>query len=193
MPGLLSGNSVIRPGTCFARAAWRTSTLTAPICRGSSTRLCYQSREFIDCSKGVVAVLDAAWTGAQDLRDGLLRVNWLARRALFDFTAIEIVQATDEDVERFAVQAGNDADPLRRPLFASMRCVVNPACGLSENTLRVLESVFGSVERPDEKVEDDGVQTSAAGLARSRSAPGRLADFEGHIDERAISGHAGDD
>jgi hypothetical protein len=109
-------------------------------------RLCYQSREFIDCSKGVVAVLDAAWTGAQDWQDGLLRVNWLARRALFDFTAIEIVQATDEDVERFAVQAGNDADPLRRPLFAAMRCVVNPACGLSENTLRVLESTFGQVQ-----------------------------------------------
>jgi hypothetical protein len=109
-------------------------------------RLCYQSREFIDCPKGVVAVLDSGWTDAQDLQDGLLRVNWLARRALFDFTAVEIVQATDEDVERFAVQVGNDADPLRRPLFASMRCVVNPACGLSENTLRILENTFGRVE-----------------------------------------------
>jgi hypothetical protein len=109
-------------------------------------RLCYQSREFIECPQGVAAVLDAAWTGTQDLRDGVLRVNWLARRALFDFTVVEIVQATDEDVERFAVQVGNDADLLRRPLYAAMRCIVNPACGLAENTLRILRSTFGSVE-----------------------------------------------
>jgi hypothetical protein len=148
-------------------------------------RLCYQSREFIDCSKGVVAVLDAAWTGAQDLRDGLLRVNWLARRALFDFTAVEIVQATDEDVERFAVQAGNDADPLRRPLFASMRCVVSPACGLSENTLRILENTFGRVETLESARDygsaagsrGDGELGSMGGLHLPPDAHGQMASL----------------
>jgi hypothetical protein len=110
-------------------------------------RLCRQSREFIDCPQGVVAVLDSAWTDAQAQSDGLLRVNWLARRALFDFDRVEIVRAADEDVERFAVQVGNDTDPLRSPRYAEMGCAVGPACGLSENTLRVLESTFGQVRQ----------------------------------------------
>ncbi len=109
-------------------------------------RVCHQSQEFIDCPRGIVAVLDAAWRGAQAQRGGLLWVNWQARRALFDFDRVEIIRATDEDVERFAMQAGNDTDPFRRPRYAQMHCVVNPACGLSENTLRILESTFGRVE-----------------------------------------------
>jgi hypothetical protein len=110
-------------------------------------RLCRQSREFIDCPQGVVAVLDAGWADAQAQQDGLLRVNWLARRALFDFDQVEIIRAADKDVERFAVQVGNDTDPLRSPRYAEMGCAVGPACGLSENTLRVLESTFGQVQR----------------------------------------------
>jgi hypothetical protein len=109
-------------------------------------RACYQSREFIDCPQDVVAVLDAAWQGMQGRRGGLLCVNWLARRALFDFDRVEIVRATDKDVEHFAMQVGNDTDPFRKPRYVGMRCSVDPACGLSENTLRVLESTFGRVE-----------------------------------------------
>ncbi len=109
-------------------------------------RACCQSREFIDCPQDMVAVLDAAWQGAQGRRGGSLHVNWLARRALFDFDRVEIVHATDEDVERFAVQVGNDTDLLRKPRYAEMSCVVRATCGLSENTLRVLESTFGRVE-----------------------------------------------
>ncbi len=109
-------------------------------------RVCHQSREFIDCPQGVVAVLDAAWQGVQGRRGGLLRINWLARRALFDFDRVEIVQASDEDVERFAVQVGNDTDPFRKSCYAQMRCAVAPACGLSDNTLRILENTFGQVE-----------------------------------------------
>ncbi len=109
-------------------------------------RACCQSREFIPYPREMIAVLDTSWNHAQDLHDGLLRVNWLARRALFDFDRVEIVRATDKDVEHFAIQVGNDTDPLRSSRYAAMRCVVNPACGLSENTLRVLENTFGQIE-----------------------------------------------
>ncbi len=115
-------------------------------------RLCYQSREAIDCPQGAVAVLDAGWNGEQDLRGGLLQVNWLARRALFDFDWVEVAQATDEDVERFAAQVGNDTDPFRRLRYMEMYCLVDPACDLSENTLRVLESTFGPVELTAKRV-----------------------------------------
>jgi len=109
-------------------------------------RACHQSREFIDCPRGVVAVLDAAWRGAQERQGGFLRVNWLARRALFDFDRVEIIRATDEDVERFAVQVGNDTDPFRKPRYAQMRCSLAPNCHPAENTLRILESLFGQVD-----------------------------------------------
>jgi hypothetical protein len=109
-------------------------------------RACCQSREFIPYPQEMIAVLDTTWQGAQSEQGGLLRVNWLARRALFDFDRVEIIRATDKDVEHFAMQVGNDTDPLRKPRYATMRCAVNPRCGLSENTLRILENTFGRVE-----------------------------------------------
>jgi hypothetical protein len=80
-------------------------------------------------------------------KEGLVRVNWLVRRELFDFDRVEIIQATDEDVERFAVQVGNDTDPVRQPHYPQMRCLVAPQCRLSENTLRILRQTFDVVER----------------------------------------------
>ena len=95
----------------------------------------------------MVAVLDAGLGGEPLPRNGTICINWLARRELFDFHSVEIVRATDEDVERFAVQAGNDTDLARRPRFKQMRCVVAPTCALSENTLRILGRIFGEVVR----------------------------------------------
>ena len=45
---------------------------------------------------------------------GHLRVNWLTYFQPFDFVQVEIHNASDEDVERFAVQMGNDTDPIRQ-------------------------------------------------------------------------------
>jgi hypothetical protein len=72
-------------------------------------------------------------------------INWLQRRELFDFSRVEIVQATDEDVERFAVQVGNDTDEWRKPRYKQIPCAVSAQCQLSENTLRILERMFGAV------------------------------------------------
>jgi hypothetical protein len=109
-------------------------------------RACCQSQEFIPYPREMIAVLDTAWNDAQAQQSGSLRVNWLARRALFDFDRVEIVRATDKDVERFAMQAGNDTDPFRKPRYPYMRCSLAPNCHLAENTLRVLESLFGKVD-----------------------------------------------
>jgi hypothetical protein len=104
-------------------------------------RICGQSGEFLEGR--VVAVLDSRMDTERVQQDGTLRVNWLARRALFDFDEVEIVQATDEDVERFAVQVGNDTDDFRRSRYKEMSCTIVPDCRLSENTLRILKSTFG--------------------------------------------------
>lgn len=109
-------------------------------------RMCHQSREFVEGIDEVVAVLDVTWHEDQLRENSSLRVNWLARRTLFDFDRVEIIQANDEDVERFAVQVGNDTDPIRKPRYREMICTIGSDCQLSENTLRILGRMFGKVE-----------------------------------------------
>jgi hypothetical protein len=108
-------------------------------------RICGQSEAFLDWAGPVVAILDRNITTELSEEKGALRVNWLVRRALFDFEAVEIIQATDEEVERFAVQVGNETDEVRQPRYKEMRCTVSPECKLSENTMRILKRTFGQV------------------------------------------------
>ncbi len=115
-------------------------------------RLCHQSRDFYLVST-VIATLDEKTADGeapyQAYQEGeRLYVNWLARRSLFDFDAVKIIRASDEMVERFAVQVGNDTDSFRKPRYRGMRCTVSEEAGLSANTMRILEHTFGRVAGP---------------------------------------------
>jgi hypothetical protein len=112
-------------------------------------RSCKRSYRLIYFPKGatgVVAVLDSAWAEPMDLQPGLLRVNWLAWQQMLDFDQMLIVQASDEAVERFAVLAANESNPTQQAYYKTMSCTISPKCALSENTLRILEHLFGRVE-----------------------------------------------
>ena len=109
-------------------------------------RACHQSRTFQIWPGGVVAVLDRDSREIKIERNDQIRVNWLAQRIPFDFDRVEILAASDEEVERFAVQVGNDTDQTRKPLYKKMGCTVSSSCILSENTLRILEHTFSSVQ-----------------------------------------------
>ena len=109
-------------------------------------RNCGQSKEFLDFAGLVVVVLDYRTAMAQLEQNGKLYANWFARSKLFDFGEVQIIHATDEDVERFAVQVGNDTDPFRGPRYKQMQCLIWPECELSENTMRILRRTFGRVE-----------------------------------------------
>ena len=107
-------------------------------------RACKQSRFFIK-GRPLIMCLDNCEPEELSEVEGLVRVNWFVNRALFDFDQVEIINATDEEVERFVVQIGNDTDELRRPHYINMPCTIAPTCRLSENTLRILERTFGQV------------------------------------------------
>jgi len=107
-------------------------------------RYCRQSREFLTVSRSV-AVLNKPMAGEYVLQDGVLRVNWLQRGELFDFDEVEIAQASDEAVERFCIQVGNDEDVVRRGRQRRMVCRVVASSGLRVDTLNKLRSVFGTV------------------------------------------------
>lgn len=107
-------------------------------------RVCGQSRRFYEVEQ-VVAVLDQQMAAQPTLQAQTLRVNWLACRSLFDFDRVEIIAASDEEVERFAVQVGNDTDPARQSGYKTMTCLVAEGCDLSSNTIRVLQQILGQV------------------------------------------------
>jgi hypothetical protein len=109
-------------------------------------RACRQSHEFFQV-KQVVAVLDSGMPGEPVEQEDVLRVNWLSRRRLFDFDKVEIIQASDEEVERFVIQVGNDTDEVRKARYQEMRCLVSSGCSLSENTQRILQRTFRQVVR----------------------------------------------
>lgn len=107
-------------------------------------RECFQSQDFYEVDN-VVAVLDTLM--GETSQDGnTLRVNWLIHGTLFDFDSVEIIRATDENVERFAIQLGNDPFPARAPSYKQMECIISSDCHLSENTLRILNKTFGHVK-----------------------------------------------
>jgi hypothetical protein len=127
---------------CLARCGAHLVTIADQEITYYGCRICQQGREL--WQGVVIAVLDADMAEEVKQAEGW-RINWLSRRDLFDFDRVEIVQATDEEVERFAVQVGNDTDPWRQPCYATMPCIIGPACRLSENTLRILKNTFGTI------------------------------------------------
>ncbi|MEM7346731.1 MAG: hypothetical protein AAF485_21010, partial [Chloroflexota bacterium] len=109
-------------------------------------RVCAQSEKFLDTKGNVIAVLDNQMDDLYYQDEDALRVNWLNWRKPFDFECIEIIQTTDEAVERFAVQMGNDTDRVRQPRYKQMECIINQSCELTDNAIRVLNRIFGTVK-----------------------------------------------
>ena len=95
----------------------------------------------------VVAVLDHTWTG-DSVRgeDNALRVNWLQRAEPFDFDRVEIIRATDQEVEDFVVAVKNDTDEWRTIQYPQSICYLAPEVELSENTQRLLRDTFADVK-----------------------------------------------
>jgi hypothetical protein len=117
-------------------------------------RQCGQTHQFLELNhRSVMAVLDSSETARIAESAEQVRLNWFVHDQPFDFDAVEIIQADDEAVERFAVQLGNDTDPARRFRYQTMSCRVAPGCTLSANTLRVLGSIFGQVEVQQQPME----------------------------------------
>ncbi|MEM7349018.1 MAG: hypothetical protein AAF485_32720, partial [Chloroflexota bacterium] len=106
-------------------------------------RICHQSRQFLEGQ--AVAVLDSQMPEAYIRQAGQLRINWLQQGKLFDFDRVEIIRASDELVERFAMQVGNDTDTFRKPFYPTIPCLIASECELSENSWRVLKHTFGTV------------------------------------------------
>lgn len=110
-------------------------------------RTCGKAVNAVPDIRTAVAVLDSEWGKDETREKDQIRVNWLNYRKLFDFDRVEIVSASDEDVQRLCVQVGNDTDEFRRKKYKQVTVTVSPACRIEENTLRILKSMFAEVSR----------------------------------------------
>ena len=120
---------------------------------------------------GFVATLDDRMAEPCSLERGYLLVDWLRIRRLFDFVGVEIVHASDADVEAFAIQVRNEPDERLRRRLTSRPCSVARGAGLSVNTRRILERTFGSVElaeraRSVSTVREGGPRAAGGGPVR---------------------------
>ncbi len=107
-------------------------------------RYCGQSRQFK--AGRVIAVLDNKLYPEQILSYKVIRLNWFMLYKLFDFDELHIHQASDEEVERFAVAVGNDTDPYRQAKYKQIPCLISTQCNPSPNTWHILRQMFGRVE-----------------------------------------------
>ncbi len=116
-------------------------------------RICGKSDQAMFGAGEIIATIDAGMEEEFICANGVVRGNWLKRVDLFDFVfdfdRVEIIQASDYDVERFCIQVGNDMDGLRRKKYHRMPCIVYPQCGLSESTMNMLRARFGDVSAFD--------------------------------------------
>lgn len=109
-------------------------------------RACGQSQDFLETKKRkLIAVLDNTSSQKITETETMIRANWLSYRKVFDFDEVEIHQVMDKEAELFAIQVGNDTDPIRRPRYKTMICNLSADCELSENTIRILRHTFGEV------------------------------------------------
>ncbi|MEM7342809.1 MAG: hypothetical protein AAF485_01075 [Chloroflexota bacterium] len=129
---------------CMAHYLPTTSSLTYYGCR-----VCKRSWGLVYAPDNVVCILDEDWLDTYKAETNQLKVNWMLHKAMFDFDRVKIIKATDKDVEHFAIQVGNDTEPQRESNYPKMHCTIDERCQLSLNTVRILENLFGAVEKTD--------------------------------------------
>lgn len=137
--GLVCQDCFVRYAAHEVELSWIKEKITYYGCRS-----CGHSRGYFEHSGNIVAVLDEGMTESYAQGEEV-RVNWLKYGGIFDFERVEIINATDESVERFSVQIGNDTDGVRRSKYEQVQYVISPDCRLSENTKRILRKTFAQV------------------------------------------------
>ncbi len=110
-------------------------------------RECFQSRHYVEWSKDkhIVAVLDREMDERDFIKNGIWYVNYFKLKTLFDFNLVELLKASDEEVERFCIQIGNDRDLYRKKRYKNIICTISRNCNLQVETLNMVPSLFKEV------------------------------------------------
>jgi hypothetical protein len=109
-------------------------------------RFCQQNGK-LDEYRQLICVLDETMSLPYTTKQGIWQVNWLVHRRMFDFEGVELIRASEVEVEKFAVQVANNTDSQQKVTYRRMACQVGPDCRLSPNTLKLLSRLFGKVSK----------------------------------------------
>jgi HEAT repeat protein len=77
--------------------------------------------------------------------NGIIRMNWLKNRIMFDMDRIEIVSASDQDVKELVGIIKSDPDELRAKNRKKILCSIKENVSLEPETLEMLRSAVGIV------------------------------------------------
>ncbi|MEM7030494.1 MAG: hypothetical protein AAF629_13070 [Chloroflexota bacterium] len=108
-------------------------------------RSCHNSREIIERPAKIIALLDSSLTNAPQATATIFRINWFQQKMILDFDAVEIQQASDQDIETFLLEIQNRQVSSGRSDFKKMACYVSSECHLADNTINLLHHTFGQV------------------------------------------------
>jgi len=129
------------------RWLWRETDAPKDMADSCVCRVCGGDKRY-EGVKEIVALLDNHGGSYPQQNGAVLRVNWLAKKLPFDFDRVEVVAATDTEVEEFVRQMRYQAElPIQKRL-PKMQCIVNAQCRFErENTMTLLRQTFGSVTK----------------------------------------------
>jgi hypothetical protein len=139
-------------GDCLARLEKRSlpgCPVKYHVCR--KCHRVYDAGERWGYWRRIVAVLDRNWKGDQAPHpedSNVLCVSGLTRGVAMDADSIEIVDASDEQIERFVMSVHNDTDEYRRTLYPRLVCHVAPHIP-STQTVNRLRETFADVRQVD--------------------------------------------
>lgn len=129
------------------RWLWREKDASVDMADSCVCRACGKASRYEGVQE-VVAVLDNHSGSYPQQQGAVLRVNWLEKKLPFDFDRVEVVEATDEEVEEFVRQTRYKSDLQVQKRLPKRPCVVNAQCRFQrENTLTILRQTFGNASQ----------------------------------------------
>lgn len=132
-------------GSYYHATGW-DGDLTA----AGSCRVCDRREGRFHGVETIVAVLDNRGGWKERQVGGEMRINWLRHRQPLDLDSVVVLAANDEEVEAFTNQMRFESEERIASRLLTMGCRVDPECGLSDGTMRLLELTFGEVKMAGE-------------------------------------------
>ena len=81
------------------------------------------------------------------LDDGVFEVNYLAHDELFDFDRVEIINVSDEVIEKFMMKLSKNHNNLLCKKCGEIDCRIYGNGGISPSNVELLSTIFHNVEQ----------------------------------------------
>ena len=137
-----------RPGICLSHLTRLVKQTHSTGIVYAGCRTCGSTIFGIDTTS-LILVLDKSYRSTLSREGSNCRVNWFRIMRMIDFDRVEIGDCSDDDIQSFCVEMGNETDPFRLGQFLRSTCALLPSASLSQSTLNLLKQRFRTVHHLD--------------------------------------------